>query len=306
MTSHDAVAWLRRLTRASAGHAGTLDRAAAGVLVLCVGKARRLYQWAAGSDKTYVAEITFGLTTDTLDADGVVLADRDASSVTRGDAERALGSFVGEIEQSAPAYSAVHVGGVRLRELARQGRDVPRRTRKVRMISAHLLDFGPGEPVIQSDAQSAEHGISAARRSPAAARHPRARIVVECSTGTYIRSLAADIGEALGCGAYLSFLVRTRVGAFDIADSLTVEEVAAVVAAGRFDGTLRPLDAPLSALPDIRLDGDAARLLCHGSVVAAPADVAAGMARIYDPAGGFLGLAEIREDRLHPRVIVAE
>jgi tRNA pseudouridine55 synthase len=287
MTSHDAVAWLRRLTGASAGHAGTLDRPAAGVLVLCVGKARRLYRWAAGSDRSYVAEITLGLTTDTLDADGIVLADRDASSLTRAAVEQALRGFVGEIEQSAPAYSALHAGGVRLRDLARQGRDVPRRVRKVRILSAHLLNFTGG----------AAGGVC---------RHPRARIVVKCSTGTYIRSLAADLGQALGCGAYLSFLVRARVGVFDVADSLTVEEVATAVATGRFDDLLNPLDAPLAALPAVRLDADSARRLCRGTSVAAPTDPPAGLARIYDPDARLLGLAEISCARLRPRVIVAE
>lgn len=280
MTSHDAVAWLRRHTGARAGHTGTLDRAAAGSLVLCVGQARRLSRFAAEADKAYVGEITFGVITDTLDAEGMLLREEDASGLTSARVEETLKRFEGEIEQTAPAYSAVHAGGIRLYELARQGREAPRRTRRVRIASARMMDFFAG-------------------------RHPRARVAVECSKGTYIRALAADLGEAVGCGAYLSFLVRTRSGAFDIADSLTLEQTEAAISAGRFETTLRPLDEPLSALPAVTLEERDARLAEHGGAVAAEVAVASGLVRMYDPSGRFIGLAEARENELRPRVVVA-
>jgi tRNA pseudouridine55 synthase len=281
MTSHDAVAWLRRLAATAAGHAGTLDRAAAGVLVLCLGRARRLSQWAVAADKAYVGEITFGIITDTLDADGTVFHDKDASGLTSDEVAQALRRFEGEIEQAAPAYSAVHVGGVRSHQLARQGQAGGRRRRKARIMSARLVDFAAG-------------------------RHPRARIAVECSKGTYIRSLAADLGEAVGCGAYLSFLVRTRSGTFDIADSLTIEDIEAAIAAGRLEQALRPLDEPLSSLPAVRLESRAAHLAQHGGGVPAPeGSAAAGSVRMYDGAGRFLGVGEVRGDELRARVVVA-
>jgi len=283
MSSHDAVVWLRRLARVRVGHAGTLDRAASGVLVLCAGKARRLSRWAVEGDKGYVGEIAFGITTDTLDAEGTVTCDRDASALTAADVERALARFEGDIEQDAPAYSAVHAGGVRLYELARKGEPIPRRTRTVRIFSARLLDFTPG-------------------------RHPRARIAVECSKGTYIRSLAAQLGEDVGCGGYLSFLVRTRSGTFDIADSITVEEAQRAIAAGRLERLLRPLDEPLGALPAIRLAPQEAHRARHGRAVriGPEFDGVEELVRVYDPDGAFIGLAQAKGDELRPRLIVCD
>jgi tRNA pseudouridine55 synthase len=283
MTSHDAAAWLRRSAGTAVGHAGTLDRAAAGVLVLCVGKARRFSRWAMEGDKAYVGEVTFGITTDTLDAEGAVTGECDASDLTAPQVARALAAFEGEIEQQAPAYSAVHAGGVRLYQLARQGRTPPRRTRRVRIMSARVLDFTPG-------------------------RHPRARIAIECSKGTYIRSLAADLGDAVGCGGCLSFLVRTRAGAFDVADSLTVEQAQRAIEQDRLQDILCPLDTPLQALPALMLEAREANLLRHGSVVLVPAQLrgASGLTRVYDQAGSLIGLAEVEGEQLRPRVVVAE
>lgn len=283
MTSHDAVAWLRRRVGTAVGHAGTLDRAAAGVLVLCVGRARRFSRFAMEGDKAYIGEITFGVTTDTLDAEGRVLSHGDASALAEARVARALATFEGEIEQVAPAYSAVHADGVRHYELARQGRTPPRRTRKVRIMSARLLDFAPG-------------------------RHARARIAVECTKGTYIRALAADIGAAVGCGAHLSFLVRTRAGDFDIADSATIEQTQGAIEERRLGELLRPLDTPLGALPAVTLArAQAERARCGGEV-AAPLDFGgtAELVRIYDPAGAFIGLAAAQGAQLRPRIVVAE
>ena len=286
MTSHNAVSWLRRLTGSVAGHAGTLDRAAAGVLVICVGRARRLSRWAMEGDKSYVAEITFGITTDTLDAEGVMLTDVDASGLAANDVKRALAQFEGEIEQVAPAYSAVHAGGIRLHELARQGLAVPRRTRTVRIIEARLLDFDAGASAPDS-------------------RHPRARVAVDCSKGTYIRSLASDIGAALGCGAYVSFLARTRSGTFDIGDSLTIEETQAAVADARFDQVLRSMDQPLASLPAVHLASGEAQLAARGSTVRVPEQrPTSGPVRIYGPNATFIGVGEVRGDALHPRVVL--
>jgi tRNA pseudouridine55 synthase len=286
MSSHDAVAWLRRLTATPVGHAGSLDRAAAGVLVLALGKARRLTRWALESDKGYIAEITFGVTTDTLDAEGRVLSEQDASALTRVDLERILPSFTGDIEQRAPAYSAVHAGGERLYRLARQGLEIPVRTRTVRISSLRLLDFTqPSERERTSE-------------------HPRARIAVECSKGTYIRSLAADIGEAVGRGAYLSFLVRTRSGAFTVDQSARIEETRQAIEKGCLGGVLAPMDAPLSPMPALVVEPDKARLVAHGRTVPAAGAVASGFVRVYDTSNRFIGVGEVTAGEVRPRVVV--
>jgi tRNA pseudouridine55 synthase len=309
MTSHYAVSWLRRLTGVVAGHAGTLDRAAAGVLAVCVGRARRLNRWAVEGAKSYIAEITFGITTDTLDAEGTVAAEVDASRLTAAQVANALARFEGDIEQVAPAYSAVHAGGVRLHQLARQGLAVPRRTRRVRIIEARLLDFdgvavggSRNETLPGACAPGQDGACRPATRDP---RHPRARIAVECSKGTYIRSLAADVGAALGCGAYLSFLVRTRSGVFDIADSLTIEETQEAVDRGRFERILRPMDEPLASLPAANLAAREAHLVEHGSTVRLGESPASpGAIRMYGPGGMFLGIGEVRGDELRPRIVL--
>ena len=287
MTSHDVVAWVRRLAATPVGHAGSLDRAAAGVLVLALGKARRLIRWALESDKAYAAEVTFGITTDTLDAEGHVLNERDASHLTVAEVEHALARFTGDVEQQAPAYSAVHAGGTRLYQLARQGLEVPVRTRTVRIFSLRLLDF----------TQHSEADRAAGR--------PRARIAVECSKGTYIRSLAADLGEAVGCGAYLSFLVRTRSGTFSVEQSVTIEETQRAIENGCLGGDLTPMDAPLSAIPAVIVGSDEARLVAHGSAVRVPGlAVASGLARVYDTSGRFIGVGESTAGEVRPRVVV--
>jgi tRNA pseudouridine55 synthase len=286
MSSHDAVAWLRRVTATPVGHAGSLDRAAAGVLVLALGKARRLTRWALESDKEYIAEVTFGITTDTLDAEGRVLGERDASALTAADLERVLPRFTGDIEQRAPAYSAVHAGGERLYRLARQGLEVPVRTRMVRISSLRLLDF------------------TQPSQGERTSEHPRARVAVECSKGTYIRSLAADVGDALGCGAYLSFLVRTRSGAFSAEQSVTIEETQRAIENGCLGDVLAPMDAPLSAMPVVTLGSDEARLIAHGTTVPATGAVASGLVRVYDTSNRFIGVGDLIAGEVHPRVIV--
>ena len=227
MTSHDAVAWLRRLTgERRIGHAGTLDPAAAGVLVLCLGSAVRLTEFLLGSDKAYRAEVTFGATTSTQDSWGEVMAQADASGLTREALLGALAQFRGEIEQVPPMVSAVKVGGRRLYQLAREGVEVERQPRRVTISSLELVEFRPGA---------------------------RATAVfdVVCSKGTYIRTLCADLGRELGPGACLSFLLRTRSGSFHCALARTVEELAGAASEGRIAACLEPLSRAVARLPVI-------------------------------------------------------
>ena len=202
MTSHDVVGRARKqLNERRVGHAGTLDPDATGVLLLGIGRATRLLQFLSGSDKTYVAEIELGRETDTLDAAGNVTATYDMKSVTPADVVAAARQFVGDIEQVPPMVSAIKVGGRRLHELAREGIEVERAARRV-----HVERFA-----IAPDPASFPALPGAARAQPLVYRAE-----IDCSSGTYIRSLAADLGRALGGGAHLRALRRTRVGRFSI------------------------------------------------------------------------------------------
>jgi tRNA pseudouridine55 synthase len=234
MTSHDVVSAVRRaLGIKKVGHTGTLDPGVAGVLPICVGRATRLAEYITGEDKAYRAEITFGVTTDTQDSFGELTGEKDASHLTRGDVAYMLTRFQGGIMQVPPMVSAVKVGGKRLYELAREGTIVERQARPVTIHRLQLLDFRPG-------------------------LHPVAYVDVVCSKGTYIRTLAVDIGEQLGVGAHMSYLVRTRSGSFTLAETATLEELAAGKA---------PMISPaaaLGAMPCITVPTAAAERLKHG------------------------------------------
>ena len=273
LTSQEAVTLVRRtLAAAKAGHAGTLDPAAAGVLAVCLGKATRLADLVGAGDKAYRAEITFGLATSTLDSEGEVTARADSGGVTPGALGQALAGLVGEIEQYPPTYSAVHVEGRRLYEWARAGQAVAVPPRRVRVSRFELLDYQPGPP-------------------------PRALVEVTCSRGTYVRVLAAQVGEALGTAAYLSFLLRTRAGEFGLEEALTPEEVGDAVAAGR--SPVLPLDWPLAAWPAVELPAVEARRACHGGAVPAAGE---GWVRLYH-GGRLLAAAQAAQGWAQPKMV---
>ncbi|MER3473782.1 MAG: tRNA pseudouridine(55) synthase TruB [Armatimonadota bacterium] len=201
ITSRQAVDAVRRaLGVRRAGHTGTLDPGAEGVLLICLGKATRLNEFLQRLPKTYRATMVLGVQTDTQDAEGTVIAQTDASHVTREMLSALLPRFTGEIEQVPPMHSAVHHEGRRLYAIAREGKVVARQARKVFVHRLQLLDFTPGE-------------------------HPEAQIEVECSTGTYIRTLCADIGSALGVGGSMKRLVRTAIGAFRADSAVTLDQL---------------------------------------------------------------------------------
>ena len=201
MTSHDAVAHVRRVLKTKrVGHTGTLDPAAAGVLPICVGLATRLVESLQSGTKEYLAEATFGYETDTLDAVGETIRVCDASSLSVEQLERACEKFRGEIQQQPPLHSAIKIGGQKLYELARAGGDIEIPSRSVTISGLEITRFFAGE-------------------------RPRAFLRIECSSGTYIRSLVRDIGRALGNAATMTFLSRVRNGKFDLADAVTPEEL---------------------------------------------------------------------------------
>lgn len=266
MTSHDVVYAVRRaLGIKKVGHTGTLDPGVAGVLPICVGRATRLAEFIAGEDKAYRAEITFGVTTDTQDSFGVVLEEKEAAHLGRGDVAYMLTRFSGPIMQVPPMVSAVKVGGKRLYELAREGVEVERQARPVTIHRLQLLDFRPGP-------------------------RPVAYVDVVCSKGTYIRTLAADIGAALGVGAHMSYLVRTRSGPFTLEEAATMEELAAGQA------TMLSPAAALGAMPRATVTGPAAERLKHGVAPRLRLEEPPGTTvALQDAAGDLLALAEVVE-----------
>lgn len=296
ITSQQAVARARRIMGAAkAGHAGTLDPAAAGVLVISLGRATRLTRYIAAATKDYRAEITFGVTTDTLDAEGRAIASSSADGLRPDRVRAALGRFRGRITQTAPVYSALRRGGDRLYRLARTGETVEPPTRWVTIERLKLLRFWPDS-------------------------HPRALIDVTCSSGTYLRSLAADVGGAVGAPAYLSFLVRTRVGGFRLPESVTLDELAALVDAGDAASAIAPPDVPLTSMPRIVLTADQAAAARRGQAVPVPPEqmprtpgsepAALDEIAVYNESGGFLGIARIQCSpavaMLHPRLVLAD
>ena len=239
MTSHDVVEYVRGLCEVKVGHTGTLDPAAAGLLVLCLGVATRLSEYLLNCEKTYRAEITFGLTTTTADAEGEVTDQQPASHLTATQVEDAIGNLTGPVQMTVPAYSAVSQGGVRLYEYAAQDKDVQLPTREVEIHRWELLDFAGGQ-------------------------HPTALTEVQCSKGTYVRSLAEMLGQELDTGAYLSFLVRSQVGPHRLQDAHTLVQIAAAVQEGTVDKLLLSPLALVAHLPQVRIDQALAGQLQNG------------------------------------------
>jgi len=286
VTSFQVVAHLRRVLRAQkVGHGGTLDPEATGVLPILIGEATKLMPYLAELDKEYLATVTLGLVTDTQDASGEVLERRAVPPLPAGRLCEILQRFVGDVTQVPPMYSALHHGGQRLYEIARQGREVERQPRRVRVHAITLESLAP----------------------------PCFTMRVHCGKGTYVRTIAADIGEVLGCGAVLSALVRTRVGPYGLASAVPWPEVREARDGARLWERLLPVDSPIQALPAVTLDSAVVPAFLHGQAVPAPA-AAQGPLRVYAPDGELLGLgigrgATVKPERLlhadppRPRVL---
>lgn len=240
-TSHDVVAKLRGILHTKKiGHTGTLDPDATGVLPVCVGKATKVCDLLTDKDKTYVAEVKLGVTTDTLDLTGEILTENDVT-VSEDDVREALTHFHGEIRQIPPMYSAIKVNGKKLYELARQGIEVEREARTVTIHELLLRE--------------------------AALEKQEFTIEVTCSKGTYIRSLCQDIGEVLGCGAAMKSLVRTRVGGFGLGQARTLAEIEAAVQAGETADLLLAIDEVFDSYRHCQVDAKAMKFLCNGNLI---------------------------------------
>lgn len=279
-TSHDVVARVRRLTgERRVGHAGTLDPAATGVLPVVVGDATKVVEFLADAAKGYRAEITFGVSTDSHDGDGLVTSTGAGPIPDRPSVLAALAAMVGPQWQTPPMHSAIRIDGERLYEAARRGETVDRDARPVTFHRLDLLDWSP----------------------------PVATVDVDCSKGTYIRSLAHDLGEMLGCGAHLSDLVRTRTGGFDLRDAWTLDDLG--LAMGE-DGdpwewiAIHP-DRIVESWPAATLDPDGARGWDQGRPVAVgSASGGDGPVRTYGSDGTWLGVGRRDGDVIRPWKVI--
>ncbi|MDH3437062.1 MAG: tRNA pseudouridine(55) synthase TruB [Betaproteobacteria bacterium] len=273
ITSHTAVQCVRRLLHArKAGHTGTLDPLATGLLPVCLGEATKFSHALLDADKTYLATIRLGITTTTGDLEGEMTAQAPVE-VSEAQARAALSRFVGEILQVPPMYSAIKHGGQPLYKLARAGQDLPRTPRRVFIRELTLIRFVP----------------------------PELDVSVTCSKGTYVRVLAEDVGRELGCGGCLAGLRRTAVGEFSAAGMVTVERLEALALQDRM-ALLLPADALLSTLPRLDLDAGEAGRLQQGQPVDRPDARTPGLVRIYGANREFLGMAEVIEPgRIVPR-----
>ncbi len=277
-TSHDVVAKARGiLGQKKVGHSGTLDPDATGVLVLGVGKATRLLSYLTALPKSYVGEVVLGTETDTLDAAGTVTATHDMRHVTLADARAAAEAFVGDIEQVPPMVSAVKIGGKRLHELARAGETVERPPRPV---TVHRLQLDELEPATADRAMVL-------------------RVEVDCSSGTYIRTLADDLGHALGGGAHLRNLRRTAIGSFTLDEARPLEAIEVL-----------PPPVAMRDFPSVAVDDALAARIANGAVlerselgaVAAEGD---GPWAVLSPAGELLAVYEGRDrERAKPAVVL--
>jgi tRNA pseudouridine55 synthase len=268
MTSHDVVQAIRMGTGIRrAGHTGTLDPRASGVLVILVGPAVRLSEYVSASDKRYQAVIRLGASTDTYDADGRFTQQANAPiNVTEQQFEETLKQFIGEIEQTPPPYSAVKVQGRRAYDMARQGEEVDLAPRKITVHHLEVLEWAPPEVVVD----------------------------VHCSSGTYVRSLANDMGNALGCGAYLIGLRRTKSGRFSLRDATPLRKLQEAFQIGNWYQLLIPAAEALADWPAIELDPDQVEAIKHGHRIPAAED-AKGMVRGVSMAGELVALLELDE-----------
>ncbi len=267
------VKWL--FQAAKAGHTGTLDPLATGLLPICLGEATKFAQYVTDADKTYVATVKLGVTTTTGDAEGEVLSTQPVN-VTQDQFTTVAQLFTGEISQMPPMYSALKFEGKALYEYAREGVDIARQARLITIKSIVVNEF-------LADV---------------------AQITVTCSKGTYIRTLAEDIGMALGCGAHLIGLRRTATAGYQLSQAMTIEQLEAMPMEAR-DAQLLPVDSAIAGLPEVALSSDAAYFLMQGQAVWQAGKIPDGELRIYDENKQFLGLGFLQSDgKIAPKRLI--
>ncbi|PYI50415.1 tRNA pseudouridine(55) synthase TruB [Paenibacillus flagellatus] len=290
-TSHDVVAKMRRILKMKRiGHTGTLDPQVTGVLPLCLGRATRFVEYIQELPKEYEAELTIGYATDTEDWTGETVQSLEPGSV-RLEEDRvrvALASFVGTIDQVPPMYSAVKVGGKKLYELAREGKEIERKSRKV-----DIYELEPLKLELELDAG-----------------YPKIRFRVLCSKGTYIRTLCVDIGKALGYPAVMTDLVRSSTGSIALDRCLRIEQIEELHRLGRLHEAILPADRLVTHIPSVEITGRDALHAMQGKTIRAESGLPAdgGLVRVYDDQGTFIGLfrADSRSGTLRPEKVFAQ
>ena len=288
VSSNKALQEVKHLYHAAkAGHTGTLDPLATGVLPICFGEATKFTQFLLDADKKYSATIRFGISTSSGDAGSKIVSESGAINLNIEKINSTLARFRGKILQVPSMYSALKHEGVRLYELARKGINVDRKARSIEIYSLEIINFRPGE-------------------------FPEADFKVHCSKGTYIRSLAEDIGTSLGCGAYISNLHRDAVGEFNNNDSITQKELEFIKNSDLMDdldSLLKPIDAGIQHLLEANLTEDATFYFCRGQPVVAPQTFRESkegdIVRVFQQEGLFIGVGEISADgKLAPKRLI--
>lgn len=250
------------------GHAGTLDPDATGVLPVCLGQGTRLIEFLAEATKIYRAEIELGIATDTYDAAGKITQRGDVSSLTKEQIQAELSSFLGFIDQTPPMYSAIKHQGVPLYRWARAGVELPRRPRKVEISRLEIIDW----------------------------KLPVLTIDVECSKGTYIRSLAHDLGQKLACGAHLKNLVRLKSGPFHIKDAVSISQLEDAFRQGHWAELFHPIDTAVLHLPTIIVDEDNEKAVINGRPLMQVIEVSGKICRAYAKDGRFIAILRYDEE----------
>ena len=283
-TSFSIVARVKRLSgERRVGHAGTLDPAATGVLPVCLGQGTRIVEFLMETTKTYRAQIELGVATDTYDATGKITQRGNYSEISRGQLETALAAFCGSIRQTPPMYSAVKHHGQRLYQLARAGINVERKSRLTKIYHLELIDWQP----------------------------PVATVEVECGEGTYIRSIAHDLGQSLDCGAHLKSLIRLRYGLFDIKDAVSMPQLEDAFRYGYWQHLIHPIDVVLLHWTAVVVNDDTSQTIKNGQPLILESDnggeetdypeqhspVRSSYCRVYTTDGGFLGMLRLCPER---------
>ena len=274
ITSNDALQRIKRFYRAArAGHTGSLDKPATGMLPICLGEATKISSYLLNADKCYIAVAKLGVITSTADAAGEILESRQIPEFNQQHLKQVIAQFVGDIEQVPHMYSALKVDGQRLYKLAYQGLEVERKSRAVTIQQIDLLHFDEDSFAIQ----------------------------VRCSKGTYIRTLVEDIGQALGCGAHVSSLRRLSTGPFNETEMVSMDTIEDMAKEGEegdaaLDQLLVPGDSALEHLAEVNLNEEMAYYLCQGQSVSVPQAPTEGLVRIYDHNRAFIGIGTILDD----------
>jgi len=277
-TSQDVVSYVKHLTKQRhVGHAGTLDPIATGVLPVCLGQATRMSSFIMESHKTYIAEIKLGISTNTYDREGTVTSNRDPSYITKAQVIELLPTLTGTVMQKPPSFSALKLHGKRLYELARSGIEVETAPREVTIYRMELLQWN----------------------------HPSMSIEVECSKGTYIRSIAHDIGQSLGCGAHIAALIRTKYGPFSIEDSISLTQIEDAFSHNLWQRLIYPMDIVINDWTAVTVTPEQEHAILDGRTIPNSIENATPRCRAYSCDGWFLAILKQSPDKAtwHPEKV---